>query len=524
MRTFHEGGTASKNVEENRIVFNDYSIIVRGIKGSYVTLKNGHFLFTRKGEFTFSRVLNEYALKKGETALVSTGTRVVKGNPLYTLKNGKEVLSENIAIAEVRDNIIYLTGQEQTIEIRNGSEVVVKENDVIKAGETVGTFDPFADPILAEYDGFVRFEDILPGTTLKEEADEETGVVEKRISDAHFDKMQPRIFISDESGNTVGEDSYFLPGGAQLLVEEGQEIKAGAILAKIAKESVKTKDITGGLPRVSELLEARRPKSPAVLAAIAGVVTIKKGLIKGKRTIMVRDEYGHDVKHLVPIGKRMLVRDGDTVKAGEPLCDGSFDPHDILNILGENALQNYLMKEIKEVYDAQGVTINDKHVGIIVRQMLRKVKIVSVGDTKFIFDQQIDKYRFHEENKRVKEEGGQPAVARPMFQGITKAALNIDSFISAASFQETTKVLTNAAIAGSSDELRGLKENVIIGHLIPAGTGMKQYRDIKLFDKNKSDLDVQMNEILERRRLEAEAAQALEEKELIEEENFLDDL
>ena len=524
MRTFHEGGTASKNVEENRIVFNDYSIIVRGIKGSYVTLKNGHFLFTRKGEFTFSRVLNEYALKKGETALVSTGTRVVKGNPLYTLKNGKEVLSENIAIAEVRDNIIYLTGQEQTIEIRNGSEVVVKENDVIKAGETVGTFDPFADPILAEYDGFVRFEDILPGTTLKEEADEETGVVEKRICDAHFDKMQPRIFISDESGNPVGEDSYFLPGGAQLLVEEGQEIKAGAILAKIAKESVKTKDITGGLPRVSELLEARRPKSPAVLAAIAGVVTIKKGLLKGKRTIMVRDEYGHDVKHLVPIGKRMLVRDGDTVKAGEPLCDGSFDPHDILNILGENALQNYLMKEIKEVYDAQGVTINDKHVGIIVRQMLRKVKIVSVGDTKFIFDQQIDKYRFHEENKRVKEEGGQPAVARPMFQGITKAALNIDSFISAASFQETTKVLTNAAIAGSSDELRGLKENVIIGHLIPAGTGMKQYRDIKLFDKNKSDLDIQMNEILERRRLEAEAAQALEEKELIEEESFLDDL
>ena len=524
MRTFHEGGTASKNVEENRIVFNDYSIIVRGIKGSYVTLKNGHFLFTRKGEFTFSRVLNEYALKKGETALVSTGTRVVKGNPLYTLKNGKEVLSENIAIAEVRDNIIYLTGQEQTIEIRNGSEVVVKENDVIKAGETVGTFDPFADPILAEYDGFVRFEDILPGTTLKEEADEETGVVEKRISDAHFDKMQPRIFISDESGNPVGEDSYFLPGGAQLLVEEGQEIKAGAILAKIAKESVKTKDITGGLPRVSELLEARRPKSPAVLAAIAGVVTIKKGLLKGKRTIVVKDEYGHDVKHLVPIGKRMLVRDGDTVKAGEPLCDGSFDPHDILNILGENALQNYLMKEIKEVYDAQGVTINDKHVGIIVRQMLRKVKIVSVGDTKFIFDQQIDKYRFHEENKRVKEEGGQPAVARPMFQGITKAALNIDSFISAASFQETTKVLTNAAIAGSSDELRGLKENVIIGHLIPAGTGMKQYRDIKLFDKNKSDLDIQMNEILERRRLEAEAAQALEEKELIEEESFLDDL
>ena len=220
----------------------------------------------------------------------------------------------------------------------------------------------------------------------------------------------------------------------------------------------------------------------------------------------------------------MLVRDGDKVKAGEPLCDGSFDPHDILNILGENALQNYLMKEIKEVYDAQGVTINDKHIGVVVRQMLRKVKIVSVGDTKFIFDQQVDKYRFHEENKRVTEDGGQPAVARPMFQGITRAALNIDSFISAASFQETTKVLTNAAIAGSSDELRGLKENVIIGHLIPAGTGMKRYRNIKLFDKDKGDLDIQMNEILERRRLEAEAAQAIEEQELIEEESLLDDM
>lgn len=524
MRTFHEGGTASKNVEENRVVFNDYSIIVREITGSHVNMDDGYLLFTRKGEFKFNRIIKEYSLKNGEKALVKTGDRVIKGNPLYIAEDGSEVVSDDIAIIETRDNFIYLTGREQSIEIRNGSEVVVKSGDIIKAGETVAKFDPFADPILAEYDGFVRFEDIILGTTLLEETDEETGVTEKRIGDTNFDKMQPRIFISDESGNPIGEDSYFLPGGAQLTVEEGQKIKAGTILAKIAKESVKTKDITGGLPRVSELLEARRPKSPAVLAAITGTVTIKKGLIKGKRTIVVRDEYGHDVKHLVPIGKRMLVRDGDTVKAGEQLCDGGYDPHDILNILGENALQNYLMKEIKEVYDAQGVTINDKHVGIIVRQMLRKVQIISVGDTKFIFNQQVDKYRFHEENKRVMEEGGQPAVARPMFQGITKAALNIDSFISAASFQETTKVLTNAAIAGASDELRGLKENVIIGHLIPAGTGMRQYRDIKLFDKNKSDLDVQMNEILERRRIEAETAQAMEGRELIEEENVLDDM
>ncbi|MCL2319790.1 MAG: DNA-directed RNA polymerase subunit beta', partial [Treponema sp.] len=212
--------------------------------------------------------------------------------------------------------------------------------------------------------------------------------------------------------------------------------------------------------------------------------------------------FGKEYKHLIPMTKRLLVRDGDGVEAGEPLCMGSINPHDILHILGENRLQSYLMDEIQQVYRLQGVSINDKHVGVIIRQMMRKVEIVRVGDTKFIYGQMVDKYRFHEENKRVIDEGGQPAVARPIFQGISKASLNIDSFLSAASFQETTRVLTNAAIAGSTDYLRGLKENIIIGHPIPAGTGMKRYRDVKLFDEDQQDLDEYMNEILERRKLE----------------------
>ena len=294
------------------------------------------------------------------------------------------------------------------------------------------------------------------------------------------------------------------------MVEDGQHIKAGEMIAKIPKSAAKTSDITGGLTRVSELLEARRPAKPSVLSKISGAITIKKGLLKSKRTIVVRDIYGKEFKHLLPINARLLVRDGDMVKAGEPLCDGSYDPHDILEILGENALQEYLMQEIKAVYQEQGVTINDKHIGIIIRQMLRKIEVISVGDTKFIFGQQVDKYAFHAENERVTREGGHPAVGKPLFQGITKAALNTDSFISAASFQETTKVLTNAAIAGATDCLHGLKENVIIGHLIPAGTGMKRYHGVKLFDKNAKDLDEQVQKIIEKRREEELLAQQAE--------------
>jgi DNA-directed RNA polymerase subunit beta' len=319
-----------------------------------------------------------------------------------------------------------------------------------------------------------------------------------------FEKICPQgngnLFIIDDKGNELVQ--YHLPGGAILQVEDGEKIKAGRIIAKILKESARAMDITSGLPRVSELFEARKPRSPAELAKVSGTVYFQ-GIVKGKRKVGIRDAFGREYSHLIPMTKRLLVRDGDTVEAGEPLCAGAVNPHDVLHILGESNLQSYLMEEIQQVYRLQGVSINDKHIGVIIRQMMRKVEIRSVGDTRFIYGQMVDKYRFHEENARVIAEGGQPAIAQPVFQGITKASLNIDSFLSAASFQETTRVLTKAAIAGSTDYLRGLKENIIIGHPIPAGTGMKRYRDVKLFDEDSQDLEKQMQEILEQRRLEA---------------------
>ena len=505
MRTFHVGGTATKISEENRIVLK-FPVIIKEVTGASVMLDNGNLLFTRKGLIVANKVIREFDIAPKDKVLVEDGHRVLKDEPLY-VSGGKEVLSTDIAYVVVRKDKIYLVSHDQKLEIRNGSEIVVKEGDFVDANESIAFFDPFSEPIICEYNGYVHYEDIIPGSTLSEELDEETGRVEKRISEFQLDTKQPRILITDESGNTIG--SYYLPGGSYLLVDEKTPIKAGTIIAKMLKESAKTKDITGGLPRVSELFEARKPKNPAVLAQISGIVSFK-GILKGKRVVIVRDQYGKEFKHLVPMGKRLLVRDGDTVESGEQLCDGALSPHDILSISGENALQNYLMDEIQQVYRLQGVAINDKHIGVIVRQMLRKVEIVAVGDTRFIYGQQIDKYKFHEENNRVMNEGGQPAIARPMFQGITKASLNIDSFISAASFQETTRVLTNAAIAGVSDSLRGLKENVIIGHLIPAGTGMRQYRNVKLFDKENVDLDIQMNEIIERRKLE-KAAETVED-------------
>jgi len=497
MRTFHVGGTATKISEENRILLK-YPVIVKDVSGTHVMLDNKNWLFTRKGWITVNKVVREYELEGKDKLLVEDGKRILKGEALYT-HGGKDVVASDIAYVAVRGKKLYLISQDQKLEIRNGSEVVIKVGDYVAGQQTIAIFDPFSEPIISEYNGYVHFEDIIPGSTLNEELDEETGKIEKRISDFQLDTKQPRVLITDESGNSIG--SYYLPGGAYLLVEDKAPIKAGEIIAKMLKESAKTKDITGGLPRVSELFEARKPKSPAVLAQITGTVSFK-GILKGKRVLIVRDQYGKEFKHLVPMGKRLLVRDGDTVEAGEQLCDGAFNPHDILAVSGENALQNYLMDEIQQVYRMQGVAINDKHIGVIVRQMLRKVEIVAVGDTRFIYGQQVDKYKFHEENTRVMSEGGQPAIARPMFQGITKASLNIDSFISAASFQETTRVLTNAAIAGASDSLRGLKENVIIGHLIPAGTGIKQYRNVKLFGQDNTDLDIQMNEIIERRKLE----------------------
>jgi DNA-directed RNA polymerase subunit beta' len=501
MRTFHIGGAATKISEENR-TFLKYPVYIREVTGAHVELPDGRWLFTRKGYAIVNKVMKDVKLEAHDTLLVEDGKRIIRGEPIIH-RGSKNILSTEIAYAMVKGNHIYLIGQDQKIEIRNGSEFVVKRGDVVGAEKTIATFDPFSDPIIAEASGIIKYEEIIPGTTLKEELDEETGNTEKRITEYQLESKQPRILIIDDEDTELA--SYFLPGGAYIQVDEGERINAGRTIAKTLKESAKAMDITSGLPRVSELFEARKPKNPAVLAQVAGVVHFNKGIVKGKRVVIIQDSFGKEYKHLIPMTKRLQVRDGDTVEAGEALCVGAANPHDILHILGESTLQRYLMDEIQQVYRLQGVSINDKHIGVIIRQMMRKVEIVAVGDTKFIYGQMVDKYRFHEENTRVISEGGQPAVARPMFQGITKASLNIDSFLSAASFQETTRVLTNAAIAGSTDYLRGLKENIIIGHPIPAGTGMKRYRAVKLFDEDQQDLDLYMQEILEKRKLETVA-------------------
>jgi DNA-directed RNA polymerase subunit beta' len=522
MRTFHIGGVATKISEENRI-FLKYPVYIRDVAGAHVEFtegpSSGRWLFTRRGHCIVNKVMKDFKLEAKDTLLVEDGARIIRGEAIIK-RGGKNIVSPEIAYAMVKDEggvkTLYLIGQDQKIEIRNGSEFVVKKGDVVGPEKTIATFDPFSDPIIAEVSGIVKYEDIIPGTTLKEEIDEETGNTEKRVTEFQLESKQPRIFIKDDEGNDLAY--YHLPGGAYIQVDEGEKIQAGRTIAKTLKESAKAMDITSGLPRVSELFEARKPKNPTVLALVSGTVYFK-GIAKGKRVIIVADSFGKEYKHLIPMSKRLLVRDGDTVEAGEALCVGATNPHDVLHILGESTLQRYLMDEIQQVYRLQGVSINDKHIGVIIRQMMRKVEIVAVGDTKFIYGQMVDKYRFHEENRRVISEGGQPAVAKPMFQGITKASLNIDSFLSAASFQETTRVLTNAAIAGSTDYLRGLKENIIIGHPIPAGTGMKRYREVKLFDEENQDLDVAMHEILEKRKLEMAAEPDLEEEEFTPEES-----
>lgn len=506
LRTFHAGGAASKVTQDNNIVLK-FPAIIDKIEGTSVQTKEGR-LFTRKGKMLVTRIIDSVETKDGKLA-VKDGDRVLKGTVLFNSKNGDLAAKEN-GIILIKDKVLYLIGNEQKQEIANGSIISVKEGQIVAKDAVIGTLlDAYSEPIIAENDGYIHFEDI-DDSTVESHVDEQSGVTERIISDLHLDERQPRIHITDEDGNELG--SYYLPAGAILSVDDKQKVSAGVVLAKMPKAAQKSNDITGGLPRVSELFEARKSVSPSVLSQISGTVKFKD-LKKGKRVIAVEDKYGRVYEHLVPISKRMLVRDGDKVEAGEPLCDGQPSPHEILAIKGENALQNYLMDEIQQVYRAQGVSINDKHIGIIVRQMLRKVEIVAVGDTRFIFGQQVDKYRFREENARVIAEGGQPAVGRPMFQGITKASLNVDSFISAASFQETTKVLTNAAISGSVDPLRGVKENVAIGHMIPAGTGIRNYKGVKVYDSGDQDLDIQMNEIIEKHRIEKELAEAEAERE-----------
>src|ERR1700690_1660704 len=351
----------------------------------------------------------------------------------------------------------------------------VKDGEHVKLGQLLAEWDPYTYSILTEIGGTVQFKDLQEGITLNEEVDEVTGLSRWVGADAPDEKRQPTFVVK----GTKGSKRYLLPRGAHLMIQDGDEVGPGDVLAKIPKESTRTKDITGGLPRVVELFEARKPRETAIISEIDGVVRFGE-VSKGQRKIYVTADNGDEKEYSVPRGIHVNVQEGERLRAGDPLMDGPLNPHDILAVLGEKELQSYLVNEIQEVYRLQGVAISDKHIEVIVRQMLRWVRIDEVGDTNFLLEQQVDRFRFREEKERVINNGGRPAVGRPLLLGITKASLSTDSFISAASFQETTRVLTEAAINGAVDQLRGLKENVIVGRLIPAGTGMEYYRNVRL--------------------------------------------
>jgi len=432
MRTFHIGGTASRRAEQSALEIRH---------DGKVKLHNVHTVTNREKRLV---VMN----RNGELSIVD--------------ENGRE---------------------REKYKLNYGAVLMVKDGDQVKGGSVLAEWDPYTMPILTEVSGIIKFGDITEGLTMTEQVDEITGMSQKVITASKDPSSRPRISIKDGSGKTLkipGSDRearYLLPVGAHIMVVEGDEVQAGDIIVKMPRETTKTKDITGGLPRVAELFEARKPKEFAVIAEIDGVVSFGKDT-KGKRKIIVTPPVGEALEYLIPRGKHITAHEGDHVKAGEPLMDGSSNPHDILRVLGEKELAKYLVDEVQEVYRLQGVRINDKHIEVIVKRMLRNVRIIDPGDTTFLADEQVDKSMFDEMNETVKKKGGKPATAETMLLGITKAALSTDSFISAASFQETTKVLTEAAAAGRVDYLHGLKENVIMGRPIPAGTGLRQYRDM----------------------------------------------
>ncbi len=427
MRTFHIGGTASR-IEEQSTVESRHGGKVKFLRVQTVKDKDGNLIVMNR---TGSLIIHDAKQREKE-----------------------------------RHAVVY------------GAKLLVKEGLEIDPGKSLVEWDPFTFSILTESGGTAIFKDIVEGVTMKEEVDEVTGLSRKVITDSPDEKKQPQIQIKSTKGKILR--SYLIPSRAHLMVEVGDNVYPGETLAKIPRETTKTKDITGGLPRVVELFEARKPKETAVITEIDGVVTYG-GITRGQRKIMVENKEAETTaEYLVPRGVHINVQEGETVTAGEALMDGPRNPHDILRVLGEKELQGYLVNEIQEVYRLQGVNINDKHIEVIARQMMRWIKVEDVGDTEFILDEQVDKFSFDEENVRVQAEGGQPATGRPLLLGITKASLSTDSFISAASFQETTRVLTEAAISGKVDYLRGLKENVIMGRLIPAGTGMQAYRNVKI--------------------------------------------
>ncbi|MFN3199432.1 MAG: DNA-directed RNA polymerase subunit beta' [Bradymonadia bacterium] len=442
MRTFHFGGTATQTTQQSELETRGAGII---------KFHNVETVSTRKGTLM---VMNRQA---------------------------EIAITDDLGRERERYSVIY------------GSEILVKEGDKIDAGATVAQWDPFSVPILTEVTGAVKFIDLIEGSTLQEEVDTVTGLVNRKVVESRDADLRPTIAIKNpETGHILklggerGDAKYQLPVGVTIVVTDGEEIHSGDVIAKIPRESSKTKDITGGLPRVAELFEARKPKNHAIITEIDGWVEFGKDT-KGKRKLIIKPEVGEHKEYLIPKGKPLAVRPGDRVQAGDALMEGPQNPHDILKVLGEKELAQYLVNEIQEVYRLQGVRINDKHIEIIVRQMLRRVKVKEPGDTRFLVDEQVERWIFEEENERLMAKGGRPAVAEPLLLGITKASLSTESFISASSFQETTKVLTEAALSGKIDYLRGLKENVIMGRLIPAGTGLSAYRTLQIEVEGEGD-------------------------------------
>jgi len=414
-----------------------------------------------------------------QTSLEAKNAGTIKFHNLQTVRN-----QEGFLVAMNRNGVLAImdekSREKERYTVVYGAKLKVNEGDHVKVGATLVEWDPYTFAILTEVSGAVQFKDLLEGVTMHEELDEVTGLSRWVVTDSPDEKRQPTIQIRDDKHKVLRK--YLIPSRAHLMVADGDTVHQGDVLAKIPRETTKTKDITGGLPRVVELFEARKPRETAVITEIDGIV--KYGdITKGQRKIVVINENGVEREYALPRGVHVNVQEGEHVRAGEPLMDGPRNPHDILAVLGEKELQAYLVNEIQEVYRLQGVNINDKHIEVIVRQMMRWIKVEDVGDTEFLVDEQVDKFRFQEENERVKKSGGKPASGRPLLLGITKASLSTESFISAASFQETTRVLTEASISGKIDYLRGLKENVIMGRLIPAGTGLDFYRNVELISE-----------------------------------------
>jgi DNA-directed RNA polymerase subunit beta' len=426
MRTFHTGGVAT-GVSKQPIIKPKFDGVVHYNEIRFVQLEDGNNI-----------VLN----KNGSLSILG--------------EDGRELETHNVVI---------------------GSVISVPQGGKIKKGDTLVQWDPYNVPILSEKAGRIKFHDIIEGVTMKQEVDEATSQ-EAIVIIEHKEDLHPQIVVVDDHGEVAA--NYPIPSGAHIVVNEDDKIVAGTLMAKTPRKTSKTKDITGGLPRVAELFEARRPKDAAEISKIDGVVDFGPS-VRGKRCILIKDQQTSvEEEHLIPIGKHVIVFKGDYVRKGQQLTEGPVDPHEILDICGPQELQEHLVNEVQEVYRLQGVTINDKHIEIIVRQMLRKVRITEPADTSFLWGEQIDKIVFEEENSRVEKMGGKPAEAQPVLLGITKASLETESFLSAASFQDTTRVLTEAATLAKVDYLHGFKENVIMGHIIPAGTGYDYHRKVRL--------------------------------------------